>query len=664
MTSFEKFIFFIIKGNLPKVQTILKDNPAYLEQMDKYSQTALLHAAAFGHVNIVKYLHDQGARLDIYTVYLDDEDVNERSPLVWAIMNKHEATALFLLGVNADKKSLKSGLAHQRDLFHLAAMNGLCEVMRVLLKRDKSRLEKKDAYSHTALFYAAASGHIKAVEYLHQQGATFNVYGGDPGRSFIEWTMYYGNEEIIIKIFNIRSHELGLKKHRTQFHLLEIAIQQGLLNVVKKLLQLNPKLRHTRDIHGYTMVHWAARENQVAILEYFHEQNISLTLPVEVIFSKDYGKTPLLVAIENKSQQVVSFIIHCTCSEEEKVNAFNFIKTATEVLEYLGADSRNRPIFMKNLLFKQWVNESPDLSENEFLHYRPRDETKRRPSICFEVTKSTFTVSAFEPEKTIGAGTYGNVMSFINAKKQRLSVKYPKKLWKDYENESEIKSKENEMMKATTLFDKAYPNNRHQFFCFKRNINIEGKEVKQYSTRKIAPYVKGQTLYETFETINTVKKAGELIMSVTAEQMRLHEENIIHGDVKENNIVVSRIKTPKMTFIDFDFAYSLTDNSASTFPTIKYYIAPERKSNDDNLKPDVAQDIHSFGWMLKDLLKDHGIQDEIEQAFPSIQKFIKKAVDKDPKNRPALKSFFEELNAEYMNVSKGRGLLNVSCPFL
>ncbi len=98
-----------------------------INALDEKQNTPLHHASQHGHLEVVRYLHENGA--DIHA-----KDI-------------HKNTAL-----------------------HYGAIYGHLEIVRYMLENN-SDIEAKDIYKTTALQYAALQGHIEVVKYLYENGA-------------------------------------------------------------------------------------------------------------------------------------------------------------------------------------------------------------------------------------------------------------------------------------------------------------------------------------------------------------------------------------------------------------------------------------------------------------------------------------------------------------
>ena len=96
------FVTAIKKGYLDVVKCLHKHG-AKLETLYHHNHTALHYAVEDGHINIAKYLIDNGAAVDAITLK------KERTPLHTAVIGKHSDVVEFLIsnGANVDAKDAK-----------------------------------------------------------------------------------------------------------------------------------------------------------------------------------------------------------------------------------------------------------------------------------------------------------------------------------------------------------------------------------------------------------------------------------------------------------------------------------------------------------------------------------------------------------------------------
>ncbi|XP_078075331.1 CARD- and ANK-domain containing inflammasome adapter protein [Mustelus asterias] len=159
------------------------------------SNETLLHiAAAHGHVTIIEYLLNKGAKVEV-------RDNKRQSPLHRAAVEGHLGAAKMLLQAGAHIYALDK---ESRSPLQLAAENSHFSMVKLMLKeearnhkrkksflhmaalRDESKLARiilqygapvdaKDEKNRTPLFHAISQGHLNTVKVLLEAGAKVNI---------------------------------------------------------------------------------------------------------------------------------------------------------------------------------------------------------------------------------------------------------------------------------------------------------------------------------------------------------------------------------------------------------------------------------------------------------------------------------------------------------
>lgn len=148
-------------GDLARVQQLLKRNPALVNTTyGQYNWTPLHKAAKKGHLAVVKFLIEKGAKLEVRDTY-------GRTPLLLA--SKID-TAKLLVGSGADFKAISnSGFS----VLHKAAYNGNIELAKLWIKKGVD-IEQQYKNGGTALLCAARRVKKQMVELLLKEGASIN----------------------------------------------------------------------------------------------------------------------------------------------------------------------------------------------------------------------------------------------------------------------------------------------------------------------------------------------------------------------------------------------------------------------------------------------------------------------------------------------------------
>jgi uncharacterized protein len=183
-----------LHGSVSKCQLLLDAGAARtLDQQNVQGWTAIHCAASEGNVEVVKLLHESGAKLNIidksscsllhlaaqYPAVL--HYVLQNSSINVNAVNEHSCTALTLAAVTGVSASVRLLLQHGADpsirdchsrcAATFAADTGFTEVMEVLLARHAPATLATVYHGLPLLTLAVASGHIAVVRLLLQRGA-------------------------------------------------------------------------------------------------------------------------------------------------------------------------------------------------------------------------------------------------------------------------------------------------------------------------------------------------------------------------------------------------------------------------------------------------------------------------------------------------------------
>ena len=185
------------KGDLERVQTLIKANPDLVSSKDDTGETPLYKAAASGHKDVAYLLLENkadpnarnndgltplhvAARLgqkDVVDLLLtskadvDSKDSEGQTPLFYAAVAGQEDAAELLVANKADVMSRNN---KGQTPLHFAAISGKIEIARLLLANN-AEVNAKDAGGGTPLRYSAAYGHKRMTTFLRQQGAVEDV---------------------------------------------------------------------------------------------------------------------------------------------------------------------------------------------------------------------------------------------------------------------------------------------------------------------------------------------------------------------------------------------------------------------------------------------------------------------------------------------------------
>ncbi|XP_075713250.1 ankyrin repeat domain-containing protein 26 isoform X2 [Rhinoderma darwinii] len=190
-----KFHRAAFSGDVAKIRQLLHKHDT--NQVDKENRTPLHLACANGHLDVVKLLVENKAKLNVC-------DHDNRSPLMKAIQCQHEPCATVLLEHEADPNVVD---VNENAALHLAALipsmsiavqllehganiNAINKVgctplilavteshqeMVELLIKEGADINSRDCNGRTSLMIAASNGHISLVKYLLQNNANSSI---------------------------------------------------------------------------------------------------------------------------------------------------------------------------------------------------------------------------------------------------------------------------------------------------------------------------------------------------------------------------------------------------------------------------------------------------------------------------------------------------------
>lgn len=258
---------------------------------------ALKNAAVDGEVSKVRELIQNKAMLD----QRDVDDVNGKTPLMWAAWYGHVEVYKLLLEAKADP-SIRTDLG--TTLEEIVIMRGNTEMIRLVCGDKNPR----------ALVLAAMHGNIALCEAMLKEGVDPNVTS-EKGSSAIWLAASEGHLAICKNLLEARANP-SLKNNKG-LNAMHVAVTMGHRDVVR-LFSNNKDVVESRDIQGLTPLIYAAISEQLQILE---------------ILLKEGGADPKaktneglsvvhLVALNNKPQALKWLCHNTQLCEVESVEGF------------------------------------------------------------------------------------------------------------------------------------------------------------------------------------------------------------------------------------------------------------------------------------------------------------------------------------------------------
>ncbi len=251
--------------------------------------TALHYAACYGHLQLVKYL------VGLNKLDLESQSKNGRTPLVWAYDCDHLEVVEFLLEKGAkidviDEDGISSLLAE-------AFEEGQWEKVMVLVRCCEVVSNEKS----TALHYAAADGNIALVEYLVGLNTLDLEAQSIVGVTPLSCAVWFGHIEVV-KFLLEKGASVHVKEQSENSPFL-MAAREGQLEVVKVLAQYCD-VRVVVCNEKLTALHYAARYGHLQLVKYLVGLN-KFDLETQSI----NGRTPLVWACDGGHIEVVKFLL-------------------------------------------------------------------------------------------------------------------------------------------------------------------------------------------------------------------------------------------------------------------------------------------------------------------------------------------------------------------
>lgn len=186
----------------PQSITLLMTFPELLSQVDSNGMTPLHMAASCGNTNVINYLIQNGADLNLPAHMLSNE-YHGKTALDLAVQFGHQDAVKQLLDVKATSSKpepyllqtaiendhletvrvlFRNPTAHKQKnsqgqtLLHIAAANNKKNIAEFFCNSHRIDLNSKDSKSKTAVQIADENGHVEVAEYLVAQGADDAMY--------------------------------------------------------------------------------------------------------------------------------------------------------------------------------------------------------------------------------------------------------------------------------------------------------------------------------------------------------------------------------------------------------------------------------------------------------------------------------------------------------
>ena len=281
------------RGTVDEVKSLIeKLGRKNLDLTDNYFNTsALMNAAQFGHVDVVRILIDAGAKVDMDEKF-DDHLFEWRSlaengtALMRAAANGHTEVVNILIAANADV----NGIA-----LILAAEKGHLEIVNTLIAH-KVDVDKINSWDNTALFLAAGSGHLEIVNSLIKAGAKLDE--SNPFGTALMRAAGSGHLEIVNSLIKAGA-KVDANHHNDTA--LRCAASCGHFEIVKTLIAQNADVNKV-NLEGASALTCAAKNGHIEVVKILIDQNADVD-------KVDKFGTAIMLAISKGHNDIVKLLL-------------------------------------------------------------------------------------------------------------------------------------------------------------------------------------------------------------------------------------------------------------------------------------------------------------------------------------------------------------------
>ena len=267
LDSQKAFRIAIQTGNAELLQTLLRflninwnEEEHYKVKDGAFTSSRFLPplcaAAACGFTDVVKVLTgDFPLDVAMGRANVDSRDKSDRTPLLWAVQNGHEAVVKLLLATG--KVDVDSRDKSDRTPLLWAAQKGHEAVVKLLLATGKVDVDAKDKGGLTSLLWAAIRGDEAVVKLLLTTGKADVDAKDEGGLTSLLWAAIRGDEAVVKLLLTTGKADVDAKDKYGITPLLWAA-QKGHEAVVKLLLATGKVDVDAKDEGGLTSLLWAA----------------------------------------------------------------------------------------------------------------------------------------------------------------------------------------------------------------------------------------------------------------------------------------------------------------------------------------------------------------------------------------------------------------------
>ena len=286
-SSFSQTIFEAAeKGDLEAVKKLIEADPSLVQAKTDAGETALFPAAAGGHLEIVRFLLERGAPIDIL-------NANRQNALLYAAFEGHKEIVTLFLAKGANL-SIKDRFG--RTALHYAAREGRPEVVEILLKNGGD-LSLRDQHGMTPPDYAVLRNQTDIIFLLVKKGLV-NLKEQN-GVNLLHIAAAQGNEKLV-KYFLEKGAAPALKSWSGDT-LLQSFIQGSLVEYADKWISYGADI-NAQNQAGKTPLHFAVERDLDDIIALLLKKGANPNL------ADKEGRFPINIAMDWGDGETVEFL--------------------------------------------------------------------------------------------------------------------------------------------------------------------------------------------------------------------------------------------------------------------------------------------------------------------------------------------------------------------